>query len=79
MSVRFSKIFQLLYLLVSDVWENIANVAGFLRNVVCLKTALSRAQLKKKKRTTESLRVSRNDPHKIQRFNFIREFLINDV
>ena len=34
---------------------------------------------KKKKHQTESLRMPRNDPSEIQRFNFIREFLINDV
>lgn len=80
MSIKFYKNFLLIYLIVLDVCaKNMAHLVNFLKKFGRLENMALRMLQLKEKRTTELLRMSRNDPNKIQRFNFIREFLINDV
>lgn len=74
--MKFFKVFQCIYSLALDVCKNIANMVSFLEIQYTFKNmAMNIMQLKQ----TESLRMLRNDPNKIKSFNFIGEFLINDV
>lgn len=54
--MKLSKIFQYIYSFILDVWENIVNVASFLKKSSTLKNlALSTMQLKRKKRITQKV------------------------